>query len=392
MVQSMERVIGVKELKHFLETHAALVTPLHFAKIVFFALLPVRHGTPVNPMMGGVDEEGVLYLCNRASPAELTAIKELPPPNPGGTYVRFAASHGMNRVISKLVEEYGMALEEEGEDVDLPISVAARYGHKETVEYLWELMLARGWKEKDICSRGELVEKAVLGDNTEMLAAMVEKARKENPSGWFLLRPDHFPDKDLTMALVAVTRGCLHSLRWLLTECPETFNVNDEAAPLLHFACFAHSNQVEIIQFLVERGADVLLRNHEGLLASQSSRPRSKEVADYLKQLEDAEMHRREHSVEQYLEQHAPDGLKCPISLQLFVDPVILVGDGCTYSRSCIERHLSSRQMNGLPTTSPTTNMVLHGEEDVRLVENLCVRGMLLQYTEEKSKEWGAVQ
>ena len=31
----------------------------------------------------------------------------------------------------------------------------------------------------------------------------------------------------------------------------------------------------------------------------------------------------------------------CPISLHLLEDPVILAGDGCTYSRAAIEAHLA---------------------------------------------------
>jgi hypothetical protein len=45
-------------------------------------------------------------------------------------------------------------------------------------------------------------------------------------------------------------------------------------------------------------------------------------------------------SLEEYLEAHAPDHLMCPISLQLLADQVVLMGDGCTYSRAAIQQHL----------------------------------------------------
>ena len=41
------------------------------------------------------------------------------------------------------------------------------------------------------------------------------------------------------------------------------------------------------------------------------------------------------------VEAHAPEELVCPLTLQLLVDPVILAGDGITYSRAFIETHLA---------------------------------------------------
>ena len=42
----------------------------------------------------------------------------------------------------------------------------------------------------------------------------------------------------------------------------------------------------------------------------------------------------------EFLEAHTPESLLCPITLELLDDPVVLVADGCTYSRAAIERHL----------------------------------------------------
>lgn len=44
--------------------------------------------------------------------------------------------------------------------------------------------------------------------------------------------------------------------------------------------------------------------------------------------------------LEEYLDANAPEGLLCPISLQIMTEPVLLAGDGCTYSKAAIERHL----------------------------------------------------
>jgi hypothetical protein len=56
--------------------------------------------------------------------------------------------------------------------------------------------------------------------------------------------------------------------------------------------------------------------------------------------------------LQEYVEAHAPDDFTCPISLALLVDPVVLAGDGFTYSRAAIEQHLGFRRERGLPLTS----------------------------------------
>ena len=45
----------------------------------------------------------------------------------------------------------------------------------------------------------------------------------------------------------------------------------------------------------------------------------------------------------------------CPITQELFVDPVICSGDGLTYERNAIEAWIAMRNGKGLPMTSPTT-------------------------------------
>ena len=45
--------------------------------------------------------------------------------------------------------------------------------------------------------------------------------------------------------------------------------------------------------------------------------------------------------LKKFLEARTPESLLCPITLHLFDDPVVLVADGCTYSRAAIEEHLA---------------------------------------------------
>ena len=62
------------------------------------------------------------------------------------------------------------------------------------------------------------------------------------------------------------------------------------------------------------------------------------------------------------------DDLQCPITYDLFVDPVTLEGDGIVYERSAIEQWLRRGHM-----TSPITNVTL-GAGQTRLIPNEAVR------------------
>mmetsp|Transcript_2775 Transcript_2775/g.6230 ORF Transcript_2775/g.6230 Transcript_2775/m.6230 type:complete len:282 (-) Transcript_2775:129-974(-) len=56
-----------------------------------------------------------------------------------------------------------------------------------------------------------------------------------------------------------------------------------------------------------------------------------------------------------------PDYLRCPITQELFRDPVILSQTGYTFDRGAIERWLSTKS----PPTDPITNVELHTTETV---------------------------
>lgn len=53
-----------------------------------------------------------------------------------------------------------------------------------------------------------------------------------------------------------------------------------------------------------------------------------------------------------------PDELRCPITIEIFKDPVV-AGDGFTYEENAIRRHIESRLRRGLPVTSPKTNAAM---------------------------------
>ena len=60
-----------------------------------------------------------------------------------------------------------------------------------------------------------------------------------------------------------------------------------------------------------------------------------------------------------------PEELVCPFTLELMVDPVMLVGSGWTYERAPLERWLATHD------TDPMTNVLL---TDKTVRENVLVR------------------
>ena len=49
---------------------------------------------------------------------------------------------------------------------------------------------------------------------------------------------------------------------------------------------------------------------------------------------------------------HAPRDMICPTTCSLMEAPVLLAGDGCTYSKSAIQLHLDFCRARELPDTS----------------------------------------
>jgi hypothetical protein len=79
-----------------------------------------------------------------------------------------------------------------------------------------------------------------------------------------------------------------------------------------------------------------------------------------------------------------PSDLLCPVTLELMVDPVILVGDGHTYSRAGIEGWLRHK------STSPKTNQRLAAPEDTRCVPNYLIRSQVLEWIDRHTVRAGA--
>ncbi len=524
---------GLEDIKRFQETHGIGLgnNASRPASLDPFTLTPI----PSNLSLFGCSlyhsrhEEVALHLCDQVPSVDLRNLI-LDAHNPQKevcTVLHLAAMRGWNNVISKLVKQHGVDPGNITPTGVRPIAVAAARGHKETVEFLYALMLAQGWTEPDILNRAienpcqPLSVKALESDSRAVLVAVVQKASRITPREWFHLPTGvcapELAAKGYTLAHHAAHLGASECVRWLLETWPRTFRVNHvvgHEGTMLHIACYAkmictNGSRLKVVQCLVEMGADVSLRNGHGLTPSQVARSfKTPEVAEYLedlekvaagrrrtprgnpgtmplecfKQLEEAaeavarqlwmeeeekaraisaisrsgtkttkkkkrqerarddtppqvldtasgkgtpgepstgekKANREEMTLVDYLEKEAPDALSCPISFQLLDDPVILVADGCTYSRACIQQHLdhcrTRKYHAGLeggrsrrkrthccpflyhtdhkPLTSPTTNLTIRGAEDARLVDNVSIRAMVLEYKERRTKEWEAV-
>mmetsp|Transcript_15885 Transcript_15885/g.36801 ORF Transcript_15885/g.36801 Transcript_15885/m.36801 type:complete len:136 (-) Transcript_15885:480-887(-) len=72
-----------------------------------------------------------------------------------------------------------------------------------------------------------------------------------------------------------------------------------------------------------------------------------------------------------------PPVLVCSISYDIFDDPVMLVGDGHTYSRAGVTEWLKTHR------TSPITNVALSGAQ-LALVPNIAVRQLVAEFREKQ--------
>jgi len=94
-----------------------------------------------------------------------------------------------------------------------------------------------------------------------------------------------------------------------------------------------------------------------------------------------------------------PRDLICPITQELFSDPVVALGDGCTYERTDIQRwfeaQLASNGNGGagsgngqeMMIRSPVSNAFMHGENPRGVIENRVVAGLARSFREQLGRE-----
>jgi len=81
-----------------------------------------------------------------------------------------------------------------------------------------------------------------------------------------------------------------------------------------------------------------------------------------------------------------PKDLTCPITLTIFHDPVIALGDGQTYERHAISTWFQSQRNGGRSVRSPVTNSYMEGDV-MNLVANKAVADMARHYRERIGKQ-----
>ena len=74
-----------------------------------------------------------------------------------------------------------------------------------------------------------------------------------------------------------------------------------------------------------------------------------------VKALEDVKLTEEEEVLEEYLVEHAPDTLRCPISLELFKHPVVAM-DSHTHEEAALVAWIEKCKSKGQPVVSPKTN------------------------------------
>jgi hypothetical protein len=78
-----------------------------------------------------------------------------------------------------------------------------------------------------------------------------------------------------------------------------------------------------------------------------------------------------------------PRDLICPITISIFQDPVIALGDGQTYERNAIETWLQTQRN----PRSPVTNAFMDGDDALKLVTNKAVGDMAARFRENLGRD-----
>jgi hypothetical protein len=78
--------------------------------------------------------------------------------------------------------------------------------------------------------------------------------------------------------------------------------------------------------------------------------------------------------------------LRCPITQEIMVHPVILVGEGITYEREAILKWFRTLRSKREKLTGPSTRMPLTNDGDADLVYNFAMRSLIDEYLASNGK------
>jgi hypothetical protein len=88
-------------------------------------------------------------------------------------------------------------------------------------------------------------------------------------------------------------------------------------------------------------------------------------------------------ALEEFLLEHAPDTLRCPISLELFKHPVVAM-DSHTYEEAALVAWIEKCKSKGQPVVSPKTNAPMAEG----MIFGQGFKTQVLEYVEAKTKEY----
>ena len=133
----------------------------------------------------------------------------------------------------------------------------------------------------------------------------------------------------------------------------------------------------EVVKLLVEGGADCQQARNNGKTPRDIALERGhQQIADFIAQhLESVSAQPPGPASVSAQPPSAPANFRCPITMEIFEDPVILVQTGQTYERVALLQALEQR-----PQVDPLTNATFEGEP--QLIGNIALRGSI--------KEWRA--
>lgn len=87
-------------------------------------------------------------------------------------------------------------------------------------------------------------------------------------------------------------------------------------------------------------------------------------------------------ALDNYLLDNAPDGFICPITHNLFTDPV-LTSDGLAYDRPSLLQWVATCQSNGRPFTSPVTGAAM---DPTATLDNFHLKSLVGDYVEKQTE------
>ena len=113
-----------------------------------------------------------------------------------------------------------------------------------------------------------------------------------------------------------------------------------------------HARYKEVV--LAQPDGEALVKALEDVKLSPEELAAMEKVEQGVKEEEEEEVDNTE-ALEEYLVEHAPDTLRCPISLELFKHPVVAM-DSHTHEEAALVAWIEKCKSKGQPVVSPKTN------------------------------------